>query len=401
MSFARALRADTGFGLFWLGYCLTVIGDSVTRATLIWFVFEATDSTLAVGWLSFCLTAPVVLGGLVAGALLDRFDRRQLIAADSLAKAVLVVSIPVLSSLGMLPAWYVYAVASLLGFLMMIPLAGVPSMIPAMVQEADLNAANALETVGYTLGGVLGPPLAGVLILAWGRLDPLYLDGVSYLSFAAAAWCCRPRDEAKPALAAKAPVSLRDAARIVFENPVLLSTTAMYLVVNVALGSMLVIVPVFAETILGGGPADFGVLLGSISLGELLGSLVTGHLRLPFAEGLAISVTAILSGLSLGLAALFPEAVFVGVSLALYGFFMAPLTIWGQTLRMKIIPRDHHGRCFAIMRTLMQSGGPLGGVAAGFAIPLLGVRAAIAAAALIACAVGAAGLTLPELRRAR
>jgi len=401
MSFARALRANTGFGAFWLGYCFTVLGDSITRTTLIWFVFEETNSTVAVGWLSFCLTAPVVFGGMVAGALLDRYDRRYVIAADSLVKAILVVSIPMLSSFEMLSTWYVYAVASLFGFLMMIPLAGVPSMVPAMVEKTDLNAANALETVGYTLGGVFGPPLAGYLIVALGRLEPLYLDCFSYLLFAAAVWNCRPRSEPSSATAPKGRVSLWDAALIIFKNPVLLSTTSMYLVVNVALGSMLVIIPVFAETILLGGAAYFGILLGCISVGELLGSIVTGHLRLPIAEGLAICIAAVLSGLSLGFAALFPQAAVVGLALAAYGFFMAPLTIWGQTLRMKIIPREYHGRCFAIMRTLMQSGGPLGGVAAGFAVPALGVRAAIAGAALIAFAVGAAGLAVAELRRAR
>ncbi len=86
---------------------------------------------------------------------------------------------------------------------------------------------------------------------------------------------------------------------------------------------------------------------------------------------------------------------------ALYGAFSAPLTIWGQTLRMKIIPPGFHGRCFAIMRTLMQSGGPFGGVPAGFSVPLLGVRAAIAGIALITCAVGGLGLTAAKLRRAR
>ncbi len=86
-----------------------------------------------------------------------------------------------------------------------------------------------------------------------------------------------------------------------------------------------------------------------------------------------------------------PSAAGVAVALALYGAFSAPLTIWGQTLRMKIIPPGFHGRCFAIMRTLMQSGGPLGGVSAGFAVPAAGVRAAIAGIALLTCLIGALG----------
>ena len=400
MSFARTLRADTGFGVFWLGYCFTVIGDAITRTTLIWYVFEETQSSVAVGWLSFCLTAPVLLGGMVAGALLDRYDRRYVIATDSMLKAALVVSIPILSSLGLLASWYIYAVASLFGFLMMIPLAGVPSMLPALVEKEDLNSANALETIGYTSGGVVGPPLAGLLIVILGPLEALYIDGVTYLLFGFAAWKCRPRDERRPVVTEDR-ARLWDAARLIFKNPVLSSTTIMYLVFNLGLGSLLVLIPVFTETLLLGGPELFGILLGCIAGGELLGSIATGQLRVPLAEGLSICIAAILSGLSLAIAALFPQTVVVGASLAFFGFFMAPLTIWGQTLRMKIIPREYHGRCFAIMRTLMQSGGPMGSVAAGFAVPVIGARAAIAGAALIACAVGLSGLMVRELRRAR
>ena len=54
------------------------------------------------------------------------------------------------------------------------------------------------------------------------------------------------------------------------------------------------------------------------------------------------------------------ESAGAAVGLALYGAFSAPLTIWGQALRMKIIPSGFHSRCFAIMRTLMQSGGAPG-----------------------------------------
>jgi len=308
------------------GFSLSVLGDAVTRTTLIWYVFHLTGSSVSLGWLSFCFTAPVIVGGMTAGWLLDRYDRRTVMAIDSLAKLPLVISIPVLAAIDAMPLWYVFAVAGVFGFLMMFPLAGVPSLLPALVGRDELNAANALETTGYTAGGVLGPPLAGALLVA---------------------------------------------------------------------------VPVFADGVLGGGPELYGLLLGCIALGELASSMTIGFVRLPIPEGLAICVAALLSGGAVAVLAFGPNAAAAAVGLALYGAFSAPLTIWGQTLRMKIIPSGFHGRCFAIMRTLMQSGGPLGGVSAGFAMPLLGIRAAIAAVALITCLVGGLGLSVAELRRAR
>ncbi len=400
MSMHRALRSDRGFGIFWLAFSVTVLGDAITRTTLIWYVFDLTGSSVSLGWLSFCFTAPVIVGGVTAGWLLDRYDRRAIMAIDSLAKALVVISIPLLAAFDWLPLWYVFVVAAVFGFLMMIPLAGVPSLLPALVSGDDLDAANALETIGYTIGGVLGPPLAGLLIAQIGPLEALYFDAGSYLVFAWAVWRCRPRVDAGRSGTAE-PTDLLAAARIIVRNPVLVSTTLMYLAFNVGLGALLVVLPVFADTVLGGGPALFGLLLGSIALGELVGSVAVGFIRLPVPPGLAIGLAALLSGVAVAAVAVSPDAVGVAVALALYGAFSAPLTIWGQTLRMKIIPAGFHGRCFAIMRTLMQSGGPLGGLGAGFAIPVLGARAAIAAVALITCAVGGLGLTIGELRRAQ
>lgn len=400
MSMHRALRSELGFGAFWLGFSLSVLGDAITRTTLVWYVFNLTGSSVSLGWLSFCFTAPVIVGGMTAGWLLDRYDRRTIMAIDSLAKSVMVTSVPVLAAMDAMPLWYVFAVASVFGFLMMVPLAGVPSLLPALVGRDELNAANALETIGYTAGGVLGPPLAGVLIARVGPLEALYIDGVTYLVFAWAVWRCRPQSEVGRSETGDA-TGLLAAARVIARSPVLASTTLMYLAFNVGLGALLVVVPVFADSVVGGGPELYGLLLGCIAIGELASSVTIGIVRLPIPEGLAICLAAVLSGIAVAAVAMSPTAVAAAVGLACYGAFSAPLTIWGQTLRMKIIPPGFHGRCFAIMRTLMQSGGPLGGVSAGFAVPALGVRAAIAGIALITCLVGVLGLVIAELRRAR
>jgi len=247
---------------------------------------------------------------------------------------------------------------------------------------------------------VLGPPLAGLLIAQAGPLEALYIDAASYLVFAWTVWRCRPRAEEEPPEASDG-TSLLAAARIILRNPILASTTFMYLAFNVGLGALLVTVPLFADSVLRGGPELYGLLLGCIAAGELSSSVAIGYIRLPIPEGLSICLAALLSGVAIAAMAMSLDAAGAAVALTLYGAFSAPLTIWGQTLRMKIIPSGFHGRCFAIMRTLMQSGGPLGGLSAGFAVPSLGVRAAIDGIALIMCLVGSVGLTVGELRRAR
>src|SRR5690348_5130658 len=109
---------------FWPGFTLSELGDAMTRVALTWYVYESTRSPEALGWLALAYSGPVIVGGLVAGSLLDRFDRRKVMLADNLIRGAAVAAIPLLHALGMLALWHVYVVAAVYGSLMMISLAG-------------------------------------------------------------------------------------------------------------------------------------------------------------------------------------------------------------------------------------------------------------------------------------
>jgi MFS family permease len=81
------------------------------------------------------------------------------------------------------------------------------------------------------------------------------------------------------------------------------------------------------------------------------------------------------------------------------GFFSAPLTIWAQTLRMRVIPEEMRGRTFALLRTLMQGTVPVGGALAGWLLPLAGISTLILLSALLAGVPGLGGLQVREMRR--
>src|SRR5438067_4484042 len=188
----RQIFRQGSFRRFWLGFTFSVLGDAMTRVALTWYVYEATRSARAVGWLMLCYTGPIVVGGLLAGVLLDRFGRRNVMLADNVVRGAAVATLPLLAALGRLALWHVYAVAAIYGLLMMISLAGGPSLVPALVGGDQLATANALEMLSFTLGGVVGPPLAGLLIPAVGAPNVVLVDAVSYAAFALALATVRP-----------------------------------------------------------------------------------------------------------------------------------------------------------------------------------------------------------------
>jgi len=394
----RTLLQHRPFRRFWLGFTFSVLGDSLTRVALTWYVYEQTRSVGALGWLAFWYAGPVIVGGLVAGWLLDRFDRRTVMILDNVVRGVAMATIPALHALGILAVWHVYAAAALYGLLMMIALAGSPTLIPSLVERGSLDTANALETLSWTLGGVVGPALAGFLILRIGAPNVLLLDVVSYFAFALSLSGIRVAS-GEPARRPEGPRGLGQAVRLLRGNKVLVATTVMFMAFNIGGdGFISVWLPVLADRSLGGGPAMYGTLLSVWAAGEVAGALLAGGRRFAWPLGRMICAAQALAGTALALLLFSDHAGLVITGLALFGAFSAPLTIWAQTLRMQVIPEALRGRTFALLRTLMLSGSPIGGALAGLLFPLMGMAAMVASTALL---VGLPGLLGYQVRAMR
>ena len=396
----RRILQNQNFLPFWLGFTFSTLGDSLTRVALTWFVFEETKSAQALGILTIAYTAPILLGGFFAGPLLDRFSPRRVMLVDNLIRGLAFALIPVLYALDLLQVWHVYLFAALYGLLMMISLAGGPTLVPSLVKESQLDTANALETLSYTLSGVLGPPLAGLLIVWMGTMNVVILDALSYLAFAfvlSRIFVSEERHaQEKPA---DKSFHLRDAVHLMLSNRVILSTTLMFMCANVGMGILSVYLPLLSDRIAPDSPRVYGALLGALALGEVISAGLAGSLiakmnlglRIAWAQTLSGAATALVAGAAFGWA---------GGGLFLLGFFSAPLTIWAQTLRMQVIPPEMRGRVFALLRTLMQGATPLGGAVAGFLLPVTGIPLMVIVSALTIGLPGLLGMQVRELRQA-
>jgi MFS family permease len=306
-----------------------VLGDAMTRVALTWFVYETTRSAEALGWLMLCYTGPIIVGGLIAGSLLDRFDRRAVMLADNLVRGGAVALIPVLHALGRLAVWHIYLVAAVYGLLMMISLAGGPALIPSLVRREQLPTANALEMLSFTLGGVIGPVVAGALIAWVGAPNVVIVDAISYFAFALALARSRLSVEAQAQQhTGRQRQHLGHAVQLLLKNKVLLSTTLMFMAFNIGGGAMAVWLPILSARVLGGGPELYGALLGALALGEVASAFVAGSLVLPHSLGTLICLAQALSGASLSIVLIGRSPWIVGAGLALFGAFSSPLTIW-------------------------------------------------------------------------
>jgi MFS family permease len=391
----------TSYRRFWSGFALSTLGDSMARVALVWFVLQETDSARAVGILTLSYTAPILVGGLVAGYLLDRFDRRWVMAVDNAVRGLAMAAVPLLHFLGMLEVWHAYVAAAVFGSLMMISLAGSPALIPSIIPRDQLTAANAFETLGFSMTSVIGPPLAGVLIALIGAPNVLIIDAASYFAFALALvgvrYLDQPGEVAGSAVPLRGSTSLGDAVRLLRSNQILLTTTLMYMAVNVGFGATRVWLPIYVERILDGDASLFGLLLGVGAAGQTVSSIVAVGINRWLPLGTLICLAGFLGGLAT-LPLLAGQTGLALVALFLSGALTAPLTIWAQTLRMEIIPAAMRGRTFALLRMMMQGSQPLGGALGGFLLPAVGISAMIGLTTAVISGASAVAFRVRALR---
>jgi MFS family permease len=173
----------------------------------------------------------------------------------------------------------------------------------------------------------------------------------------------------------------------------------MFMLFNVGFGIILVLLPVYAQTVLAGGAgaAGFGLLSSALAGGELAGAAAAGMVTSRWPLGRAIALSQLAAGaFLLGLVAL-PQLPGAVAFLALSAFCTGPLTVWAQTLRVRLIPAHLRGRVFGLLRTSMQAAPPLGGLAASALLTGPGLRVAVLATALLIGLPGAGGLLLRSL----
>jgi MFS family permease len=387
-AYKRAL-GERDFRLLWSGSTASVFGDAMTLVALTWLVYSRHHDPAAVAGLVVAYGAPVVIGGLGAGWVLLRFGPVRTLMLDSLLRAAIVASAPICAAAtGSIPAFVPYIVAGSYGLAKMLPLAGVPALIAELVPPSERDAANALEMIAYGLGSAAGPALAGAMIGVTGPEWVLAVDAATFLVFAACLAALNPIASSQEVAGSKASVAA--ALRFAIRSEPIRNTTLMFATFNVGLGVLLVLMPIYAADVLGGGPGAYGALVAALAAGELAGAVLAGALPTRLSAMRRISVAQMLSGASMLVLALSPGLAGACVALFFGGLFSAPMTVWAQSLRMRLTPPQLRGHVFALLRTTMQAAPPAGG-AIGGALVAAGAGVAALAAALACGGPGLAG----------
>lgn len=344
-STAPALRSTT-FRTLLLSELVSLIGDRLVIVALVALVYEQTRSASAVGILMLLKAVPAVALGSLAGALVDRWNRKWVMVGSNLAQGLLVLLIPLTHSLAVL--FVAYLAMSIVNQLF-IPARA--ATIPDMVPPAALMAANSLFGAAFVGAIAIGPAVGGWVGENYGLDAAFYLDSLTFFVPAIAVALLRlPLRRSSP----PAPQGLSGEARagwsyIRGRRPLLIalaSTIGAFLVIAV----MGVLGVVVAKDTLGLGTSGFGGMMSAMGVGMLVAVILVGRSRGGSDRGRLGLIGLLLAGGSLTilpLVTIVPSAMLLS---AVMGVGILTVQVSTQTT-LQNVPADLRGRVMGANQT--------------------------------------------------
>lgn len=364
----RLFRGD--FAVLWGGLLQSSFGDAFLEVGLVWLVLEMTRSPAAAATLLALEGLPKILGPL-AGAVVDRSSKRALMIGGDLFRGIALCGVFALYWTDLLAVWHLYALVVALGCASLFYGPSLRVILPHIVEDAALPAANSAVQGGQQLAVIAGASAAGVTLALTGAHWALLIDGITFLLAALALSLIR----FPPDLLAKKSLEARALAQDLWRGLLylagrreILALVGVIFVSNLVLSPANVVFPVFSREVLGQGVRGFGFLAAALGLGLLAGSVAAGIVgdRVPFAR-------AILAGL-LGLGSLlwalsFERSLALAVLTTAAIGAMLPLVQVPLISRLqRSVPKELQGRVFATLGSVVSLAVPVGAILMGQAL---------------------------------
>ena len=372
---------------------LSRIAQSMVGVALVLFTLAEYHSPALTGIVTFVSVFPGLVVAPIAGALLDRHGRTRLVILDYAVALAALALIGGLSLAHALPVPLLLAITLVSSLTAILSTTGLRSLFPILVPERLWERVNAVDSNGYLIATILGPPLAAALVSIVGGATTLILIGILY-GAATIAMIGAP----DPLTDTPGSGSLlRDAwagLRYTVGHPTLRGLAISISLLNLSGGMITIVVPLIVIDRLGAPAVAVGLVFAGSGVSGMFAALITGRMDsrgrewnllvlpmigLVFAD-LLLLFAAGASTAAVGLA-------FLAGGLALGGLLNGPMDIGLFTIRQRRTDPAWMGRAFAVSMAFNFLGYPIGAVLAGV-IAAVSIEAAIVAGA-VACVLGA------------
>jgi MFS family permease len=258
------------FALYFTGLTVSQVGTWMEQTLTTWLLYEITGSPLLLGLNGVVRAIPIFAFGLLAGTIADRVDRRRLLLLTQGGMALTSLGLGIVVATGQVEVWHIYAAGAINATLGTFDAPARRAMYLTLVPRSELQNANTLNAGLFRLARLIGPSLAGILIVAVGPAVPYFVNGVTFLAIIGALLLMRT-----PPIVARVRGSLWaetvDGVRYTLGKSVLAHLMVLE-TIHSLFGANTALVTIVAKDVLHVGPEGLGLLLSALGAGSLFGT---------------------------------------------------------------------------------------------------------------------------------
>ena len=378
------------YRLFWIGNAFSNIGIWALIAGRLWLMHQLTDSPLMLGLVTFCGLGPILLLSMWGGVVADRVNRLRLVVTTRALFSFTALLTGVLAATGVIEPWHLLAISFANGVLLSFDIPCRQAIVPNLVPRQHLMNAVVLQALVTSGSTVIGPFLFAPLVKALDIGGVFFFVGAMYIGTVVMFALVDPQPHIGDRKRTMPWRDLVEGFAYVRGSTTIMSLVAIGILAGLFGSSFATLLPVFADTVLGGGVETYSDLLLAGGIGGLSGTLLLilfGRLKdSPFLQ--------VATGLSFGFGlVLFAQTAYLPFALPVIFVVGAASTAFGtinNTLLQSIVDNEFRGRVMSIHQLGWGSsaiGGLLMGslaetVSAPFALSVSGAAVALGATTL-------------------
>jgi predicted MFS family arabinose efflux permease len=376
MPFPDALRAlnHRDYRLFWLGQSVSSVGSWMQSVGLSWLVLELTNSPIRLGLVSALQFGPVLLLSAVAGVAVDRTPKRRLVLGTQAALMFPALVLAGLAWTGWVRYWHVATLAGVIGVVNALDMPTRQSFLVEMVGREDLLNAIALNSATFNAARMTGPALGGLLIARYGTAVAFFLNALSFLAVLVTLAAVRAGSAPRPRRGTTIRQELLDGIRYATRTPLVALILGLVFAVSTFAMNHGVLVPIFAREVLHEEVRVFGLLMGSLGAGAVVGAVALALLG----QGRPPLAAVVIPGLGVGLAivslAFVRHFAVAAAVLFLVGVMQIVFQNGCNTIVQVTVPDELRGRVMGVYMMVFAGATPvgaslIGAVAEGGGVP--------------------------------
>jgi predicted MFS family arabinose efflux permease len=392
----RAFR-HRDFRLMWIGACVSTTGTFVQQFAQSWLVYDLTKNPFYLGLDLFLGQLPIMLFSLFGGVFADRMDRRRMLLYSQYIQmtcAFVLAGLFVTHALnGMSFIAVILSLSFIVGCGQSFGGPAYSALLPALVKGEDLSNAIAMNSIQFNLARVLGPALGGLAYTTLGATWCFTLNGISYIAVILSLFMIQVKF-VPPTSRESILQSMGEGIRFIRHREGLGPLVVLAFFTTLLGFSITGFLPVIVQTIFHKGPETYQVLLVSSGAGSITGGLIVAAMERLKGQG----HVALLALLALGAAtAAFALSRLLPLSCVL--IFIAGAAIMASaslmlSLVQVIVSDQMRGRVMSVYNLAFRAGIPLGSLALGKLIPMIGISWALAGSGGILIALSLYFLTV-------